>query len=182
LKSTSSQTCAPPRLRVRHRMRLCCLVESMSIGAVAEQLGVATSTLRWWEKQGLISPRDRRVGRRYYNHAEVRRLAIIQFLQEAGLMSLDDIATLLAGRNDDQDWHDVVHNRIDSISVQIEQLTAAKAYLEHTLLCHRDNFATECPYLRNDIDARLARKRGKKQPRTTETTRRPPGLAGQERA
>lgn len=163
-------------------MRLCGLVESMSIGAVAEQLGVATSTLRWWEKQGLISPRDRRVGRRYYNHAEVRRLATIQFLQETGLMSLADIAALLAERNDNQDWQEVVHARIDSISIQIEQLTAAKAYLEHALRCHRDNFATECPHLRNDIDARLARKRGKQQSRTAETGRRSPGLAGHERA
>jgi len=163
-------------------MRLCCLVESLSIGEVAELLGVATSTLRWWEKQGLISPRDRRVGRRYYNQAEVRRLAIIQFLQETGLMSLDDSAALLDGRNDNQDWQDVVRTRIDSISVQIEQLTTAKAYLEHTLRCHRDNFATECPYLRDDIDARLARKRGKKQPRTAEARHRPPGPAGRERA
>ncbi|HUQ56314.1 MerR family transcriptional regulator [Lentzea sp.] len=167
---------------MRHRMRLSCPVETMTIGAVAEQLGVATSTLRWWEKRGLISPRDRRVGRRYYNHTEVRRLAIIQLLQETGLMSLDDIAALLADHNDNQDWHDVVHTRIDSISIQIEQLTAAKAYLEHTLRCHRDNFATECPYLRDDIDARLARKRGKKQSRTAETRRRSPGPAGHERA
>ncbi|WP_390623976.1 MerR family DNA-binding transcriptional regulator [Fodinicola feengrottensis] len=27
-------------------------MKSLSIGEVAELLGVATSTLRWWEKQG----------------------------------------------------------------------------------------------------------------------------------
>lgn len=139
-------------------MRLSCGVESMPIGEAAELLGVATSTLRWWEKAGLISPEDRRGGRRYYNRAEVRRLAIIQYLRETGLMSLDDIAAMLAGRSANQDWHDVVRTRIDSFSTQIERLTAARAYLEHTLHCHRDNPATECPYLGEDIDARLARR------------------------
>jgi DNA-binding transcriptional MerR regulator len=139
----------------------------MSIGEVAELLGVATSTLRWWEKEGLISPGDRRGGRRHYSPAEVRRLAMIQLWQETGLMSLDDIAALLAGRGANQDgangdWHEVVRNRIESFSAQIERLTAAKAYLEHALCCHRHNPATECPYLSSDIDARLDRRRSQR--------------------
>ncbi|MFG1798332.1 MerR family transcriptional regulator [Nocardia sp. NPDC049149] len=134
----------------------------MSIGEVAELLGVATSTLRWWEKEGLISPGDRRGGRRYYDQAEVRRLAIIQYLQETGLMSLDDIAAVLAGRAANRDWHDLVRARIDSFEAQIERLTAAREYLEHSLHCHRDLPATECPYLATDIDARLSRGHAKR--------------------
>lgn len=138
-------------------MRLACSVKSRSIGEVAELLGVATSTLRWWEKEGLISPEDRRGGRRYYSQDEIRRLAIIQYLQETGLMSLSDIAAVLAGRGSNGDWHDVIRTRIDAFEAQIERLIAAKDFLEHALRCHRDNPATECPYLAEDIDARSAR-------------------------
>ena len=127
-----------------------------SIGEVAELLGVAASALRWWEKQGLVTPEPRRSGRRYYRWAEVRRLAMIQLWQDTGLMSLDDIGVLL-GTSDvnSHGWRAVVRSRAEACAGQIARLQAAQQYLEHALECHRSNPVVESPYLREEIDQRL---------------------------
>ena len=56
-----------------------------TIGIVARLLEVTQTTLRIWEKKGLIQPR--RLGKnRYYSHAELNRLKEIKcLLQEKGL-------------------------------------------------------------------------------------------------
>jgi DNA-binding transcriptional MerR regulator len=38
--------------------------ELLTIGGVARLLGVAVSTLRYWEERGLITPVTRRAGKR----------------------------------------------------------------------------------------------------------------------
>nr|WP_279580050.1 MerR family transcriptional regulator [Fodinicola feengrottensis] len=111
------------------------------------------------KSRGLLAPAERKGGRRHYRPAEVRRAAMIRFWQETGMMSLDDIGAVLAGRDDAHDWHDVVQNRIDAFDAQIERLTAAKAYLRHSLKCPRSNPATDCPSLKKDIDTWLKARR-----------------------
>ncbi|WP_158607776.1 MerR family transcriptional regulator [Nocardia panacis] len=127
----------------------------MSIGEVSDLLGVAASTLRWWERQGLITP-EQRAGKRWYAPVEVRRLAMIQLWQSTGLMSLDDISVLLAGRAGARDWHDVVRARLAALDEQLNRIVAAKRYLEFALPCHRDNPVSECPFLADEIDTYLA--------------------------
>lgn len=51
------------------------------ISDVAEMLGVATSTLRYWEKEFPgISPRRSRTNQRYYSPENIRKLRIINYL------------------------------------------------------------------------------------------------------
>ncbi|WP_037065339.1 MerR family transcriptional regulator [Pseudonocardia acaciae] len=126
-----------------------------SIGEAAELLGVATSTLRWWERRGLVDPVRHGSGQRRYTWPELRRLAMIQMWQETGLMSLDDIAVLLAGQTANGDWRQTVRHRLAAFTEQIAKLTAAKSYLDHTLECPRDHPAVDCPWLREQVDERL---------------------------
>ncbi|QIS09650.1 MerR family transcriptional regulator [Nocardia arthritidis] len=128
---------------------------SMTIGEVSELLGVAPSTLRWWERQGLIAPAQRRSGRRLYSRAEIRTLAIIRIWQASGQLSLDDIAVMLAGRDGSLHWHDVVRAKIADCEAQMERLAAAKRYLEFALPCHRDNPVADCPCLAEEVDKYL---------------------------
>ena len=55
-----------------------------SIREVAEEIDVPASTLRHWEKEGLIEPkRDIDNGYRKYSRADIRRLLIIRTIRSA---------------------------------------------------------------------------------------------------
>ncbi|MFG1798304.1 MerR family transcriptional regulator [Nocardia sp. NPDC049149] len=123
-----------------------------SIGEVARRFGVAVSVLRWWEKQGLLMPSGRESGRRRYDEADVRRIALIQLLQETALMSLEEIRTVLNGEDHSGGWRQVVQTRLDACEEQQLRLQAAQAYLSHALACQRDDLVDGCPYLSEEID------------------------------
>lgn len=125
------------------------------VGEVAARFGVAASTLHWWEKQGLLTP-ARRAGRRVYGDADLRRIALIQLLQGTAMMSLPEIATLLAGGTADRDWRAAVGRRLASCDEQLARLASARAYLEHMLTCPSDHPVDTCPYLAEEINAYLA--------------------------
>ena len=63
----------------------------LTIGAVAERTGVATSALRYYERRGLISAARSSGGQRQFNREVLRRVAFIRAAQRVGL-SLDEIA------------------------------------------------------------------------------------------
>ena len=52
-----------------------------SIGEVAEQLGVNTSVIRYWEKEfGVLRPRRDSKGDRSYTQQDIRKVRMIQYL------------------------------------------------------------------------------------------------------
>lgn len=128
----------------------------MTIGEVAARLGLAPSTLRWWEKQGLVGPPERRSGRRRYDERDLRLLAQIQIWQETSQMSLADIGTMLARMDANQDWQEVVHERIARLDAQLTRLRDARANLAHMLHCPRADPLRDCPQTREVIDRHLA--------------------------
>ncbi|NGO10267.1 MerR family transcriptional regulator [Streptomyces sp. HC44] len=125
------------------------------IGEVAARFGVAVSTLRWWERCGLVTP-ARTSGRRTYSDADVRRIAVVQLLQKTTMMSLPEISALLAGSGNDRDWRTAVRARVTECEEQLARLTAARAYLAHLLSCPSDHPTDQCPYLAQEIDGYLA--------------------------
>src|SRR5580693_6312002 len=67
----------------------------LRISELAEHSGVATSTLRYYERIGLVEPSMRAEnGYRLYDSVAVDRLAFIGRAKRLG-MSLDDVATLV---------------------------------------------------------------------------------------
>jgi DNA-binding transcriptional MerR regulator len=106
------------------------------IDEVARRLGVRASAIRYYEERGLITPASRHSGRRWYGLAEIRRLAIIRYWQQSGLMSLQQIGDILAGPEHSQQWNQVLADRIDALQAQIDRMAAAREFLEHILLHH----------------------------------------------
>lgn len=81
---------------------------TFSIGEVAERAGVATSALRFYERQGLISSQRSAGSQRRYRRDVLRRVAFIRVAQRVGL-SLSEIRQALgqlpAGRTPTRaDW------------------------------------------------------------------------------
>jgi MerR family transcriptional regulator, copper efflux regulator len=114
------------------------------IDEVGRRLGLAASAIRYYEERGLVEPAGRHAGRRWYGPAEIRRLAIIRYWQSAGLMSLEEIGDILAGPAATLGWTEVVERRLEILRVQIEQMEAARGFLEHTLNFHRDSSPDGC--------------------------------------
>jgi MerR family transcriptional regulator, copper efflux regulator len=131
------------------------------IDEVGHGLGLAASAIRYYEERGLVEPSGRLAGRRWYGPAEIRRLAIIRYWQTAGLMSLEEIGDVLAGPAGTKGWTEVVETRMEILRVQIEQMEAARGFLEHTLTFHRDSSPDGCAHYEDliwgDADGRESR-------------------------
>ena len=125
--------------------------ELVAIDEVARRFGLHASALRYYERRGLLRPAARHAGRRWYGQAELRRLAVIGFWQQSGLMSLEDIAAILAGPSESRGWKQVVTDRREALHEQIGQMTAARDYLDHLLTCPREHSPDGCPYFEEAI-------------------------------
>ena len=129
--------------------------ELLSIGAVAERAHVATSTIRYYERLGMLAPDARTSGQRRYRVATLRRLVFIGMLQDAGL-ALVEIAVILDA-SDVSEWKAVATRRLEALDDQITALSQAREYLSGTLLCRYDHPATDCKIMGAEIDRRLAK-------------------------
>jgi MerR family transcriptional regulator, copper efflux regulator len=116
------------------------------IDEVARSLGLRASAIRYYEQRGLLRPACRQSGRRWYGPAGIRRLAIIRHWQEAGRMSLEEIADILAGPGATRRRAHVVEDRIEALRVQIGQMEAARGFLQHVLEFHPDAAADGCAH------------------------------------
>ena len=111
----------------------------MTVGEVAERCGVATSTLRFYEAEGLIHAERNDSGHRRYSRAVIRRVAFIVFAQKIGL-SLDEIraelAKLPSNRVPDRaDWAKLSGGWTKRISDRIAELERMKAGLTECIGC-----------------------------------------------
>ena len=68
--------------------------DKLRIGEVAEQAGLRKSAIRYYEDIGLLPEPERISGQRVYGPSILRRLAVIDVSQRAGL-SLDEIRELV---------------------------------------------------------------------------------------
>jgi DNA-binding transcriptional MerR regulator len=126
----------------------------VGIRQLADRLALSLSTLHYWERRGLIDA-HRRGRQRYYDPEQAHRATLIRLWQDRALMSLDEIAAVLAGRTESTTWREVINGRIGAIDTQLDQLRAARAHLAHMLSCPRENPALDCPKLRKET-ARVA--------------------------
>ncbi len=67
----------------------------LTIGELAKAAGVPTSTVRYYERAGILRPSGRSAGNyRVYSKSELERLRFIRAAQATGF-TLDDIKSLL---------------------------------------------------------------------------------------
>lgn len=125
----------------------------LSIGAVAALAGVATSTLRYYGRRGLVEADSRASGQRRYEPATVRRLVFVQMLQDAGL-SLDEVQAVLDA-DDNASWKAIARERLVLLDEEIARLQHARRLLDGALLCRFDHPLDECRIMNDEIDRRL---------------------------
>ncbi|MBI4580033.1 MAG: MerR family transcriptional regulator, partial [Planctomycetes bacterium] len=97
-----------------------------TIGRLAEAAGVPTSTVRYYERRGLLTSEARSQGNyRLYGPAALERLRFVRSAQAAGF-TLSDITLLLRFRDGDpapyREVQGLITKRLTRVAEQIEQL------------------------------------------------------------
>ncbi len=115
------------------------LDQLLTIGELAKRANVATSLLRYYEKEGLLAPSSRSAaGYRLYAPAAERILRFIRSAQRYGF-SLNDIRLILGrGGDDDTNLRDLAEQRF----LDIEQRVTEMLVLRHELELFLDDVAT----------------------------------------
>lgn len=101
-----------------------------TVGEMAKLLGVAPSTLRYYDREGLLPFVERsESGIRVFTDENIRWLRLIECLKQAG-MSLRDIRTYIEMS---MEGDDTIEARLDMFVKQRERLVQQIAQLQQTL-------------------------------------------------
>ncbi|OJY59743.1 helix-turn-helix domain-containing protein [Thiobacillus sp. 0-1251] len=115
----------------------------MDIAEVAKHTGVPASTLRYYEKQGLIASVGRQGIRRRFAPGVLDQLALISLGQAAGL-SLDEIRSMLLPNGQPSIDRQMLADKADEIDALVKRLRAVSRGLRHAAACPAPSHA-ECP-------------------------------------
>lgn len=126
----------------------------MDISEVARRAGVPASTLRYYEKQGLIASVGRQGTRRRFAPKVLDQLALIALGQAAGF-SLEEIREMLSA-----DGGRIIDRRrlaakADELDATIRKLLAVSHGLRHAAACPAPSHA-ECPTFQRLLKAAAA--------------------------
>ena len=114
----------------------------MTIGEVARRAGVRPSTLRYYERVGLLPAPGRENGRRRYDGGVLDevldRLAVVGVAQQAGF-TIAEIRTLLDGFSEDtppsERWRVLAGEKLSEVEALIGRAMGMKRLLERGLGC-----------------------------------------------
>ncbi len=111
----------------------------LPIGEVARRAGLATSAVRYYEREGLVQGERSSGGQRRYPRNVLRRLAFIRAAQNVGL-SLEEVRSALTALPDGRtptpaDWARLSHTWRARLDEQIAGLTALRDGLTSCIGC-----------------------------------------------
>ncbi|CPT41725.1 Putative transcriptional regulator%2C MerR family [Mycobacteroides abscessus] len=131
---------------------------TVNIGEAAALYDLAPSTLRWWEKQGVLSSPAQHSGRRTYTERDLRCIGIAYLCCITGMMPLRQAAIVTSHSAQPDTWRSAVTEQVAEISARIERLHRARDYLNHLLCCQNEDIV-DCPYLDGELRLRTPRGR-----------------------
>lgn len=123
----------------------------MDIAEVAKRTGVPASTLRYYEKKGLITSVGRQGMRRSFAPGVMDQLALISLGQAAGL-SLDEIRSMFLPNGQPSIDRQMLAAKADELDALIKRLKAMSRGLRHAAACPAPSHA-ECPSFQKLIRA-----------------------------
>jgi DNA-binding transcriptional MerR regulator len=116
----------------------------LTIGQLARETGVPDSTIRFWERKGLLAPTLRQGGQRRYEPSAIATVAMLRLCQETGF-TLADIRRLRDERAvTPRSWRRLIQEKLADVERQITALDHARELLAHALRCRHDDILA-CP-------------------------------------
>lgn len=105
-----------------------------SISEVSKIVGIPQTTIRYWDKKGLLPFGVRSgPGYRVFDHLDINWLNFLNYLKEAG-MSIEDmqryIRYYIQGDSTLCERRDIVYESLRRINKQIDALKAAQSFME----------------------------------------------------
>jgi DNA-binding transcriptional MerR regulator len=126
----------------------------LTIGELAEQLGIATSALRYYEELGLLEPAERRAGRRHYRRSAVETVGSILFLRDVGF-TLTEIGQLRSSSADRPARRALLASKLEELDRKALEISVAREALNHGLDCPAPDILS-CPNFIAGVHERLA--------------------------
>ena len=120
-----------------------------TIGSLAKAGDVPISTLRYYERAGLLVPGHRSAGNyRLYDAADLERLRFIKAAQATGL-TLDDVRVLMDLENDTtqacDEVQELISRRLDDVAKRMKDLKHVQKVLRASLdLCRSGSHDDHC--------------------------------------
>ena len=110
----------------------------MRIGDVAAELGIPASTIRFYERKGVIRRLPRVAGQREFGREAVEELAFVRLAQSAGF-TMAEIRSIVAGYDRDRRpsavWAELANDKREEIKQRVEQLQRMDALLGRLVAC-----------------------------------------------
>lgn len=110
----------------------------MKIGEISDRSGVPASTIRYYEKIGLLETQPRIAGKRDFDENVLFVLQFIRLAQSAGF-SIDEIKSLLVAYTDDSSrggaWLAMAKQKRGEVRARIAELAQMEGVLTELLSC-----------------------------------------------
>jgi MerR family transcriptional regulator, redox-sensitive transcriptional activator SoxR len=114
------------------------MTKDLTISEVAQQAGLRTSAIRYYESVNLLPTPKRVSGQRRYSPDVLRRLSFIQVAQAAGF-TLAEMQTLFNGLNGGEPlserWRTLARKKMSEVDALILRAYGMKTMLENGLNC-----------------------------------------------
>ena len=136
------------------------MATEFTIGGLAKAADVPTSTVRYYERAGILRPSGRSAGNyRIYSEAELERLRFIRAAQATGF-TLDDIKTLLRPAACDR-VQGLIEKRLEQVAGRMSELRRVQRVLEGALAeCREHEQSGRCRVIEM-LSATTASRRGR---------------------
>ena len=113
-------------------------MRELSIGEVAREAGVAPSTLRYYEKAGLLPAPPRKARQRRYSKAALGRIYLVRLALDAGF-TIRETRTFLSGFSAQTPpaarWRALASRKLQEVEALMERAQRMKALLESSFKC-----------------------------------------------
>ena len=114
-------------------------MSDLTIGQLAERVGVSVSAMRFYEAKGLVHPMRNEGGQRRYRRSDIRRISFVLIAQQIGL-TIEEIRgkldALPEGRNPTrEDWSRMSRGFREELDRRITTLTRLRDNLDGCIGC-----------------------------------------------
>ena len=110
----------------------------LTIGQLAARSGIPATTIRYYEREGLLPEPDRLGGRRRYEPDHLQRLAAIRLAKQAGF-SLREIERFIRGFSASTPpsarWRQMAGEKLSELDRKAQEIERMRAVLQRGLDC-----------------------------------------------
>jgi len=120
----------------------------LTIGEVAQRAGIRASTLRYYERKGLLPAPMRVNGQRRYEASVLQTLGLIHIAQQAGFTIAEIrllLNTILSNKTASSEWQTLARRKLQEVERRLMHIQSMKRLLEEVLGCDYPELA-ECIY------------------------------------